>query len=539
MSMNRRTRLLLLTLVVCVLAPVGLGALRARPARASGNQISIMVDDDQLINGTDQRRDRALAQMKSLGVEYVRVTLLWSVVTTGVRSAHAHGFNPLNPATYPRRNWDRFDNLVRAAGRFGIGIYFNITGPGPSWAMGHAPRNLRRLQRSWMPNPTLFHDFVYAVGRRYSGTYRKEDRGRGVLPRVFLWSLWNEPNQAAWLSPQSYFSRTAGRVIPYSPMLYRQLYVAGHKALVASGHGKDAILIGETSPLGRGGPAPNNPIAPKAFIRELLCATSQGVPYTGVAAAARDCSSFDANGPLQAGGWAHHPYTLKVPPTVRPAGSDDITIANIGDLSRLLDALSVTTGHIASGLPIASTEFGYETNPPDPYAGVPLAKQAEYINVGDFLAFQDPRVVAVTQFQLHDALPDTRHPRGSRSYWGTYQAGLLYANGRQKPAYAAYMLPLVVYKAGVDPASGSHLVGAWGQLRFHNHLSGPPSIVQLEYQASGSSSWQALGYPITVNGGRGFLSGLVSSPGPGLIRATWKAHMAPYVIHSRSAAVPS
>lgn len=534
-----RTRLLLIPLLLCLLAPVAL--VRARPAVASPSQFSIMMDDDQLVNGSDQRRDRALVQMKALGVDYVRVTILWNVVASRIKSAHTRGFNAMNPATYPRRNWDRYDNLVRSAGRLGIGVYFNVTGPGPSWAMGHAPRRLRRLQRSWMPNAAEFYKFVYALGRRYSGNYRKEDKDRGPLPRVMFWSLWNEPNQAAWLSPQSYTSPTTHRLIPFSPMLYRDLYFQGHKALAATGHGQDAILIGETSPLGRGRPAANNPLAPKAFIRELVCVDSQGVPYTGADALARDCSSFTRNGPLLAGAWAHHPYTLRVPPTVKPTKPDDITIANIGELPRLLDALAVTTNHIPPGLGIVGSEFGYESNPPDPFAGVPIARQAEFINLGDFLAFQEPRVYAMTQFQLRDAEPVKTHRRGTKAYWGTYQAGLQYANGRRKPAYDAYQLPLVIFKKGTD-ASGQALLGVWGQLRFRpNKTFSPlatPDRVQLEFQRAGRSTWQPLGDPLEVASGHYFFGTVLASPGPGMLRATWKAHMAPYVVHSRSANVP-
>ena len=63
--------------------------------------------------------------------------------------------------------------------------------------------------------------FVEAVGKRYSGRYRDEDTGHSRLPRVSFWSLWNEPNQGGWLTPQF----VGGK--PYSPRLFRSLYIAG------------------------------------------------------------------------------------------------------------------------------------------------------------------------------------------------------------------------------------------------------------------------------------------------------------------------
>ncbi len=528
-----RTKLLSLLLVLVLVPVAGAGS---TAAVASSSQVSVMMDDNLLVLSSDKARDKALLQMKALGVDYVRVTLLWSIVASGTKAGH---FDAKNPAAYPRRNWDRYDNLVRSAQHDGIGVYFDVTGPGPRWADATAPASQRKSQATWMPDPAKFYKFVYAVGRRYSGGYRKEDKDRGVLPRVAFWSIWNEPNQGGWLTPQSYRSPTLGRVIPYAPFLYRRLYLQAHAALAATGHDKDFIAIGETAPTGRGAPSSRNPLAPKLFIRELLCVNAQGIPFTGAEASARNCADFAKYGPLRAAAWAHHPYTRKDPPTAPPP-PDGITIANIGDLSKMLDQLAITTGHINSPLSVVASEFGYETNPPDRFAGVSLDKQATWMNLGDFLAYSDPRVVGMTQFLLRDAPPDRRHPKGSKAYWQTYQSGVLNGAGHRKPAFAAYMLPLVLYPAGKD-ADGTVLTGFWGQLRFRPHAF--PYLqaadqVQLEYQPPGAKTWQALGPAVPIVNGQDFFTGTAGNPGPGLIRATWRAHTAPYLAMSRSVPVP-
>jgi len=542
--MNRIKLLtLLLLLVLATAAP--LGVFRAAPALANSNQVSIMMDDDLLVNGNDQRRDKALLQMKALGVEYVRATMLWSVVAQGTKPGH---FDAKNPAAYPLHNWDRFDNLVRSAARDGIGVYFNVTGPGPRWAMGKAPAGERKSQPTWMPNPAQFYRFVYAVGKRYSGSYKKElPKDHGVLPRVTFWSIWNEPNQGGWLTPQSYRSPTLGRVIPYAPFLYRRLYLMGRTALMATSHDNDFISIGETSPVGRGAPSSRNPLATKLFIRELLCVDPNGAPYTGLEAAARNCGDFAKYGPLKAAAWAHHPYTRRDPPTMPPSDPDAITIANLSDLTTLLDQLSATTGHLKSALPtgigVLASEFGYETNPPDTFAGVTLDQQARWINYGDFLAYANPRVVGMTQFLLRDAPGDPHHPKGSKAYYHTYQSGLQDVLGHRKPAFGSYMLPLALYPNGKDPASGAALTGFFGQLRFRPQTFAPtlavPDQVQLQFQAPGAATWQPLGAPVSVTNGHHFFTGSVPNPGPGLIRATWKGHTAPFVAMSRSATVPA
>jgi hypothetical protein len=388
-----------------------------------------------------------------------------------------------------------------------------------------------------MPNPGDFYNFVKAVGLRYSGHYRKE-RTQTLLPAVKLWGLWNEPNQGGWLLPQSLYSPVAHHVIPMSPVLYRQLYFSGHKALVESGHGGDSILIGETAPLGGGATTDRHPLTPKAFIRELLCVDPRGNPYTGAEAAARDCSIFSRMGPLQASGWAHHPYTKTVSPTVAPANTDWINMANLGDLPKLLDALATSTGRIASGLPVVSSEFGYETKPPDRFNGVALDTQAEWMNIGDLVSWQNPRIASTAQLQLGDAPPDRSYRRGTKLYWRTYQAGLQFASGRSKPSLVAYAMPLVAQSAGdVDPANGQRVVSVWGQLRFRG-TNQAPDQVYIEYRPAGAppTAFRTLAY-LQVSDTRGFFSGTVDVPGPGVIRAHWRGSAAPRDFKSRLAAV--
>ncbi|HEX3873910.1 MAG TPA: hypothetical protein VHW26_07175 [Solirubrobacteraceae bacterium] len=532
-----RNRLISLLLGAALTIPIA--ACAATPAQASQNQISIMQDDDQLVNGSAARADHALRVMASLGVEYVRVTVLWSNVAQGVKPGKK--FNAKDPADYPHANWDRYDNLVQNANNDGIGVYLDVTGPGPSYTHTKAPKADKKYNAAWMPNATQFYRFVYAVGKRYSGTYHKETGAHQLLPRVSFWSLWNEPNQAGWLAPQSYRSPVTHTVIPYAPMAYRRLFLLGRQALTATGHDKDYIVAGETAPAGRGAPSVNDPLAPVEFIQQMLCVDPSNTPYTGIQATARGCSDFTKYGPIKASAWGHHPYTKAVPPeTTPPAGA--ITIDNLSTLTSLLDNLAVVTGHINSPLSVVLSEFGYETNPPDPFSGTSLTNQAAWINEGDFLAYADPRVVGMTQFQLVDAGPDKKHPSNSKAYWDTYQAGLETAAGHQKPAYQAYTLPLVTYSGGTDPATGAPLTGFWGQLRFLPHSFvdlTTPQTVQLMFEAIHTTTWVPVGPPVSVTNGHDFFTGSIPYPGPGTLEATWAAHMPPYREASRPAPVPN
>jgi len=506
-----------------------MAATRATPAHASPAQLSVMMDDDQLVYRDDRTRDRALASMKALGVDMVRVTLLWSVVADHARStpAQRRRFVASNPSTYPVRNWDRYDGVVRTAQRLGIAVYFDVTGPGPSWGHGRAPASHRADQRTWMPKAREFYKFVTAVGRRYSGTYRA--RNHQVLPRVVVWSLWNEPNQGGWLTPQWAYNRGLHRVAPASPAIYRSLFLYGRKALDDTGHGRDYIFAGETAPLGSHRHSTRSAMYPKQFIRELLCAGPTGRPFRGASAASRGCTMFDKFGPLRAVAWAHHPYTKRLPPTVRDRSRDSITMANLAHLPNLLDQLARSTHHVASGLSIISSEFGFETNPPDPYNGTSLAKQAEYINVADYLAFANPRVAGQTQFLLTDAAPLRQYPRTSRKYWFTYQSGLYFLGQKPKPALRAYVLPIHAFgPSGTDPRTGRHLYSVWGQLRFRRPI-GPmsPERVTIEFRPSGGGAWRAAGPEVAVTNSQGFFGAYVPVGGSGSLRAHWRGSAAP------------
>ena len=515
-----------------------LGALLAPAAHASPQQSSIMMDDDLLLYRNDSVAARTLTQMKSLGVDTIRVTVLWKVVAesaypTRGELAKLKGrarerarrqrerFKGADPRTYPRQNWDRYDNLVRKASELGIQVYFNVTGPGPIWAQTTPPRRLRSLIGSYKPKPREFKRFVAAVGRRFDGTYVDENGARSRLPRVSLWTLWNEPNQAGWLSPQ--WERRRGELVPAAPALYRKLYRAGYQGLFGTGHraDNDTILLGETAPLGSDRRTEKAPMRPKQFLRELFCIAPDGSRYGGRAAALRDCDELDA-GSLPASGYAHHPYTKNISPTQRDPHPDSLTMANISELGSLLDELAGTTGKIAPNLRLFMTEYGFETSPPDPFSGIDLALQAKYNTLGEYLAYVNPRIASQTQFLLVDVPPIRTRRRNTKGYWFTYQSGLFFLSGQPKPAAFAYQLPFVAAATGVDPTTGAPAFRLWGQLRFLPN--GVADRVQIQWRPKdGSSGWIDVGAPVPTDAARGYFETDAVAPvaAAGEWRAVW------------------
>jgi hypothetical protein len=133
-------------------------------------------------------------------------------------------------------------------------------------------------------------------------------------------------------------------------------------------------------------------------------------------------------------------------------------------------------------------------------------RQAQFNQLADFLAYNDPRVQATTQFLLRDVGPVKRYPKGSRLYWFTYQSGLLSVRGSAKPAAYGYTLPFVLYPAGEG------VTGFWGQLRFRPN--GAQDVAVVMWHPDKKSPWQQIGEPVATSF-RGFFSGTVPTPGPG------------------------
>lgn len=512
----------------CALALAGLCVLAAPPpgAEAAKFMVSIMQDDNQLIHGTGLQREAALTRMQSLGVDAVRVTVLWDLVAPRRRPR-----NGASPRSYRASRWDRYDSLVRSAADRGIHVYFNVTAPGPRWA--HARSRDPSNRRTWKPSAREFGRFMEAVAIRYSGTYRDESTGGMLLPRVWWWSLFNEPNQGGWLTPQARRSRRAGGVIPTSPALYRRLVAAGVRALIRTGHADDLVLIGETAPLGGRPRSERRPLRPALFLRELFCLDRRLRPFRGAQARARGCGSVGTLrvlSRLPRLAYGHHPYTKRLTPYRRDRSRDSISIANIRALPALLDRIARRTGLLPPGTPIFLTEFGYETNPPDPFNGVAPEKQAAYLNQGDYIAYRNPRVFATTQFQLLDVPPRTEFPRGSKGYWFTFQSGLFTDRGKPKPAAGAYAMPFEVRRA----PGGRYLL--WGQVRFTPN--GSRQTVQPQFRPKGATAWQSAGPAVAIVSHVGFWEAIRELPRGATLRAEWVAPDRSASLVTREIALP-
>jgi hypothetical protein len=442
----------LLTLVLGLIALLAIAA----TATAKTTQPTMLQDDKVLVGGSQAQRDARLDELKSLGVDIVKVRVNWRSVAPSGSSSTKPSFNATDPAAYPDAGWAPYDAIVRGAAARGMGVYFQLGGSAPEWATkGNSAVN--------EPNAGEFKSFVQAVGTRYSGSYGgsagtpatpggggtpipipKEladvlgsggpgataaQAGSAALPRVTLFSVWNEPNLKSWLSPQT------KNGVPYAPVVYRRLLYAAADGLSASGHASDQLLIGELLPFARSGRTGSTKLRPLTFLRELACVNSKFRPYKGKAAKLRGCSGKFRK--LPGTGLAFHPYTLGGGPDIKTPNKDDASISTLSRVTKTLDRM-YSKGRLAKRkMPLWITEFGFQSSPPDHFA-TPLSRIPGFMGQSERIAYRNGRVASYSQYPLLDD-----------SDLAGFQSGLRYKNGKaKKGVYAAFAHTIYAVKHG-------------------------------------------------------------------------------------------
>jgi hypothetical protein len=459
-SMTPRSILGLVALLAFLLA-------LAVPAHASKQQQSMMQDDRVLLNYGSIVQTRGLNEMQTLGVDIVHADISWSTLAPKPTSKKPpKGVNLTNPKSYRASRWAILDSLVRGVHARGMRLLLTPSTPGPTWATGKSctksERKAAPIRGSCRPDAKLYGKFITALAKRYSGTYVDPREPHSLpLPEVDLWSFVNEPNLKSWLFPSSI--QRGKRFIPISARLYRGLLVAGGSALrKVPGHKRDNILLGDTGPIGGGRSA----IPPIPFFQAVFCIDSRGKRLKGSAAKLLGCPKRLKRLPVD--GVAHHTYTrATVGSLTANPGKGNITIGNISRLTRVLKQ-GVHVGAISAGASsrIQLTEFGVSSRPPAKPRkyGVALSKQAEMINLAEYLGYVNKSVRSVTQYQLED----DNLAAGSHRGHLVFQTGLRYQAtasqlrrgklGSAKPSRAAYRVPILVV------ARGSKYV-IWGGVR--------------------------------------------------------------------------
>jgi hypothetical protein len=387
----------------------------------------------------------------AIGVDVVRIHARWWEIAPAQTSAtKPSGFNAADPDD-PQYDWSKLDNAVSTVRDAGITVMLSITGPGPLWTSGSPSKHEPRYK----PKPSEYASFARAVATRYKN-------------QVDRYLLWNEPNQKGWLQPQ--WQKQGRSWIPVSPHIYRDLVRAGQPAVAAADRGAE-VVIGELAPVGNRPISSLTPMEPLPFLRSMGCVDDR---YKSIRTGL--CKRFKAAKGTTLG---YHPHPLKRAPD---AVNKDTDQAQFGDLKRLFTAIDKLRAHkrISVGKNIHLTEFGYETNPPDPASGVSQTLQTRYLQQAAYIAWATKRVLGLSFYQWFDE-PTSNLGSGTKRYSG-WQTGLISNTGTPKPALSVMPAPFVIDQ---KPGAKSGLL--WGQVRADSQ-----GQVVIERRTRGSSDFKEI-----------------------------------------------
>jgi hypothetical protein len=502
------SRTLLLALLLSLLAAAVPGAVRAQAPET-------VIQDDALFLHSDEDGIRAgLQQARELGIERVRLTAGWSVIAPQPSLPSVPEGDLSDPAAYPAGNWHNLDRAVRLTVEAGLRPMIDIAFWAPRWAT-HAPEEQTERLRTDI-DPAQYARFAAAVAARYRGGYVPPPTGGAMtavpspdgnlldrvlgllrpapvvqrwlpsptepLPAVDIFTIWNEPNHPGFLMPQ--WRRRNGRFVPDSPGAYRAMVRAAYPA-IKSAAPQSTVLIGGTAS-GGSSTAGSSGVPPLMFLRELACVDRRLRVKTSAG-----CAGFTT---IPGDGWAHHPYSLRTRPDALPRDPDKLPVAATGRLLRTLRTL-VAAGRLSPRVAdLYQTEYGYETNPPDPQAPFSPAQQPAMLAWAEYLGTRDPGVKMWPQFQLRDRPGDPAGPR-MRPY-GDWQTGLIDAAGVPKPAFALFRTPGF---ARCHTARGRRVVAVWGRLRGPER--GTPAVdVRARPRAVGAAAtgWSTVTSAVTA-----------------------------------------
>ena len=251
----------------------------------------------------------------------------------------------------------------------------SITTPAPLWATANPSKH----DRQWKPKPDEFALFARAIAARYGAA------GGPVRDPATSRTSRAGSSRRARSAATTRRTSTAGSCCAAFPA-------------IRAGSPGDTILVGELAASGSVNRGPGSSIRPLAFLRAFGCVVALVPqaplgPLPQLQGAAR---GRDRPPPVQLLLAAVAPFapTATTPRSATGAGCSGSSTGSSGS-GRLISARG-------GKLHVHYTEFGYQTDPPDPFAGVSLKRQDRWLQEAAYVAWRTPRVHTLSQFRLSD-----------------------------------------------------------------------------------------------------------------------------------------
>jgi hypothetical protein len=159
--------------------------------------------------------------------------------------------------------------------------------------------------------------------------------------------------------------------------------------------------------------------------------------------------------------------------------------------------------------PIYSTEYGYQTHPPDTEAGIvsqPVA--ADYLNWSEYLTWLNPRLRTYDQYLMNDPAA------------GFFATGLKSTAGVPKPSYAAFRMPIYL---PVNSTARGHALVVWGCVRPAPNAarsSHRPQRVRIQFRASAGGAFRTVA-TVPISNPHGYFEVVEKFPASGTVQLAW------------------
>jgi hypothetical protein len=384
------------------------------------------------------------------GGRVAEVEVDWSRYEPQAPGRLTNAGNPANPAY---SDWSNLDAIVETLAVAHVQPMFLIT-DAPRWA--EAKGRLRLDTEAYEPNDSALRAFSRALATRYDGHYPNPTKRRSSLPRVRYYQAWAEANLSIKLAPE--WKEMHGSWQNIGASTYRGMLNAIYAGIKAAEPSDTVIFSG----LEAYGDAPGGQrVQPVTFLENVLCLNAK------LQKVCDKTAHFDV--------LASDPYDVGSPTT--PAiNADDASAPDMGKLTNVLQAaLEARTALPDAAKPLWVTEFGYDSDPPNP-AGLPLAEQARWLEQSLYV-FWSEHVSTVLWYLIRD--------QPGRDYATTYDSGVYFYSGKTKPSYTAYQFPLVVAEHG-SKSQAWGIAPAGGKVFVQELLAGHWQTVDSFHAAAGA-----------------------------------------------------
>jgi hypothetical protein len=363
----------------------------------------------------------------------------WLTYEPNAPAAGSNAANPSNPAYV---NWPDLDARVETLESAGVQPLFLVT-DAPDWAQANKGANPNT--QGYEPNDAALRSFMDALATRYDGHYpNPADPGHSV-PRVRYYQDWAEANLSVKLAPQ--WTRLHGAWVNTGATIYRNMLNAFYAGVKAASPSDTVVFTGLESYGDPAGTALGR-VSPVTFLETVLCLNAK---------LQKVCST-----PAHFDVLASDPYDVGSP-TTAAVNADDASAPDLAKLTKVMDAaVKAKTVLPDNRKPLWVTEFGYDSNPPNPQ-GISLAKQARWLEQS-FYVFWSEGVNDVFWYLIRD--------QPGHDYQTSYFSGIYFYNGTKKPSYTAYTFPLVVAADGKKSAQIWGIAPVAGRVTVEERVSG-------------------------------------------------------------------